>query len=111
MSLSEAIVGSNHTGQRITWKDERGNPVDLTGSTLTAGKREHDGTTVTAVDGPLDLVSSVADNNQFDWTYGTNDIATAGTYVIQFFATYASDSSIEINMLEQFIVHPALVIP
>ena len=108
MALSKAIVGSNHRAQSITWKDERGNALVLTGATITAGKRDHDGTTVTAVDGTLAL--SDGPNGVFTWTYGTNDISTAGTYVVQFFATYA-DTTIEKNFTEQFIVAEALVLP
>lgn len=105
MALSIAIKGSNHTAQSITWKDERGNAVVLTGATITGSKRDHDGTAITAIDGTLALSDGA--NGVFTWTYGTNDIAVAGSYVVQFYATY-SDTTIEKCFIEQFIVEEAL---
>jgi len=108
MALAKAIVASNHTAQSITWKDEKGNAVVLTGATITGRKRAHSGTTITAIDGSLDISDGA--NGVFTWTYGTNDIATAGSYVIQFLATFG-DSTIEKNFVEEFKVEAALAAP
>jgi len=105
MGLSIAVEGSNHTGQSITWKDERGNAVVLTGATITGSKRDHDGTVITAIDGALAITNGA--NGIFSWTYGTNDIAIAGSYVVQFLATFG-DATIEKCLIEQFTVEEAL---
>ena len=108
MGLSTAVQGSNRRAQRVTWEDELGNPIDLTGSTVTGKKHPHDdASAVVAVDGTLALVAGVADNNEFDWTYGTVDIGTVGVYIVQFFATYA-DTTKEKSLKEEFKVKDAL---
>ena len=35
MALSNAVQGARHTVQRITWQDADGDPLNLTGATLT----------------------------------------------------------------------------
>ena len=106
MALSRAVQGSNHTVQQVTWKDERGNAIDLTGATITGKKHPHnDSGTVVAVDGALALSNATA--GIFTWTYGTVDIGTVGSFVVQFFATYA-DTTKEKSFKEEFRVEDAL---
>ena len=106
MGLSKAIQGSNHTVQQITWKDERGNAVDLTGATITGKKHPHnDASSVVAVDGTLALVT--ATSGIFSWAYGSVDVGTAGSFVVQFIATFA-DTTKEKSFKEEFKVEDAL---
>lgn len=112
MALSKAIEGSNHTAQQITWKDERGNAVDLTGATITGKMHPHDdSSTVSDIGGGAGngtLTISDASNGVFNWTYGDNNIDDVGVFIVQFTATYAADSSKEKCFKEQFIVEDAL---
>jgi hypothetical protein len=106
MALSRAIQGSNHTAQSITWKDERGQAVDLTGATITGKKHPHnDSSTVVAIDGTLSVTN--ATGGIFTWTYGAVDIGTVGSFLVQFIATYA-DTTKEKCFKEQFTVEDAL---
>jgi hypothetical protein len=106
MGLSKAIQGSNHTVQQITWKDERGNAVNLTGATITGKIHPHnDSSSVVAVDGTLSLVTAAS--GIFSWAYGTVDVGTVGSFVVQFIATYA-DTTKEKCFKEQFTVDDAL---
>ena len=36
MALSNAVQGATHTAQQITWADADGDPLNLTGATVTA---------------------------------------------------------------------------
>ena len=111
MGLSIAVEGSNHTVQQITWKDESGNAVDLTGATITGKMHPHDDSSDVSdiggggADGTLALYD--ADAGIFTWTYGANNIGTVGTFTVQFIATFG-DGSKEKSFKEQFIVKDAL---
>lgn len=84
MALAAAVQNARHTAQQITWSDDQGNAVDLTGATLTGYIKQ--GGVVRAIDGALALVTAAS--GVFSWTYGTNDVATDGDAEVQFVATY-----------------------
>lgn len=89
--LQPAIQGDRHTGQLITWW--AGNAVkDLTGAVLTGTLKNAAGVAI-AIAGTLTVIDGAA--GTFQWSYGTADTLTAGTYTVQFTATYsgAPDSS------------------
>lgn len=106
MGLANAVQDARHTPQRITWEDENGDAVNLTGATLTGRIRNvFTGTEATDIDGALDIVSP--DEGIFDWTYGTNDVAVAGKYKVQFIATYP-DTKMDKTLHEEWNVIAAL---
>jgi hypothetical protein len=90
MSLANAVKGARHSGQEITWTDESGLAVDLTGATLTGFIQNQATGRIRVIDGDLDLVT--ADEGVFSWDYGVNDVLTAGKFIVQFVATYGDGS-------------------
>ena len=105
MALPDAIQNARHTGLTITWSDESGTAVDLTGATITGYKKNKSTKTVTALGGALSL--SDAANGVFTWAYGATDVATPGVYEVQFLATFGVND-IEKTLLETWRVHNAL---
>lgn len=105
MALANAVQNSRRTPQRITWTDADGDPVDLTGATLTGRLRDLETGTTTDLDGDLDIVTAAS--GIFDWTYGSDDVGTAGDYVVQFTATYG-DATADRTLLEGWTVIPAI---
>ena len=87
-TLAPAVVGDTHSPQTITWENQ-----DLTAATLSAVKKNLDTGVVTAVTGAFAVTN--ATSGIFTWTYGAADTETAGRYLVQFTATYATkqDSS------------------
>lgn len=103
MSLASAIQHARKRGQIITWTDEDGAAIDLTGSTVT-GIIDRNGVQ-TAITGTLTL-SGTPTNGIFTWAYSAADVAQAGTFFVQFRAKY-SDHLSEISHRTQWIVLPA----
>jgi hypothetical protein len=104
MALQSAIEVAQHTGQAITWQRSDGTAHDLTGATLTGTIRDMAGTE-RAIDGLLTITS--APDGQFTWAYGTNDVAAAGHYEVQFKATYG-DGKFDLSFIETWRVEKAL---
>ena len=91
MGLANAVEASRHTAQSITWSDENGTAVDLTGATITGRTKNNKTGTVTTIDGTLALVT--ASSGIFSWTYGAVDVGTVGKYTVQFIATFADTTN------------------
>jgi hypothetical protein len=94
MALEPAVQGDRHTGQQITWYAGSAKKV-LTNATLT-GKLVNSAGTVTAIAGTLTVTDGP--NGVFTWAYAAADVATVGTYTVQFTATFPdtlSDSSFD----------------
>lgn len=87
MALANAVQGAKRPSQLITWSDEDGTAVDLTGATITARIEDMSGT-VRASDSTFTLTTPAS--GVFRWDYSTADVATAGVYVVQFTATYVA---------------------
>lgn len=102
MSLAPAIQYARKRTQTITWHDDDGAAIDLTGATIT-GIIERNGIQ-TAITGTLAL--SVAASGIFTWAYSAADIAQAGTFFVQFRAKY-SDHLSEISYRMQWTVLPS----
>jgi len=88
MTLSNGIVGARHTAQRITWLQEDGTAYVLTGATITGRLQDRNGIG-RAVDGVFTVdPDQVTNPGVFTWAYGAIDVGTAGTFQVQFIATY-----------------------
>lgn len=105
MALAKAVKGARHTAQTITWKRDDGTAVNLTGATLTGRLKNQATEVTTAIDGTLALVTPAS--GIFRWTYGANDVGTAGTFEVQFTATYA-DTLKDISYVAQWLVEPVI---
>lgn len=101
MPLRDAVQGALRPSQLITWVDEDGDPLDLTGATITA-KIGRDGTWVSStgsfviVDGPSGI---------FRWDYSVADVATAGGFYVQFNAAFGSGPTPARNYIARWRVH------
>lgn len=106
MALADAVEGARHIAQQITWTDEDGTVVDLSGSTLTGVKRNTDTGAETALDGTLSFENDGSDG-VFNWTYGETDVGTSGRFIVQFTATYGAND-LERTLHHKWIVYEAL---
>lgn len=102
MALSAAVQHSRKRSQTITWKDDDGAAVTLTGATIT-GIIDRGGTQ-TAITGVLTVTG--ATTGVFTWAYSAADVAQAGSFHVQFRAKYA-DSLSEISYRMPWRVLPA----
>jgi hypothetical protein len=84
----QTTQGSRHRGFAITCVDRKtGEPVDLTGATIT-GRLFHLATrTPRAIDGTL--TGSDLENGEIQWNPGTADVGTAGEHELQLIASIA----------------------
>ena len=73
---------------QATLKDATLAPIDLTGATVMLHMKGVDGTI--KVDQEMSITDATAGVVQYDWQSGDTD--TAGTYYVEFEATYADDS-------------------
>lgn len=105
MALSSAVQNARHTAQRVTWQDTDGDPLNLTGATLSGRRLDLETGQAVALDGALTLVEPEA--GTFDWRYGAGDVAAAGAYQVQFVATFG-DGLTDRTLAELWIVEPAL---
>ena len=103
MALAAAVQHARKRAQTITWKDEDGTAINLTGATIT-GIIDRAGVQ-TAITGTLALVTAAS--GIFSWTYSAADVAQAGNWFVQFRAKYSSDTLSEISYRTQWRVLPA----
>lgn len=104
MNMPEAVQGARHLAATIQWTDTDGDPVNLTGATL-SGRIKPIGGSARAVDGTLTITG--ATTGLFTWTYGATDVGTAGRFEVQFKATYA-DTTYALSIPAKWRVHTAL---
>lgn len=103
--LSEAIAGATRPGQVVTWLRGDGTPENLTGATLSGKIRNEAGVTRVIV-GALTVTDAAA--GKFTWDYAAGDVATAGTFSVQFTATFAEAPTIAKTMIGQWVVEASL---
>jgi hypothetical protein len=104
MALSNAVQGATHTAQQITWVDGDGDPLNLTGATLSGRRLNLDTQIAAAIDGVLTVIDGEA--GVFNWAYGVGDVATAGAFRVQFVATY--DERDDKTLAELWMVEEAI---
>lgn len=91
MALADGVVGSRYIAQSITWTDDDGTAVDLSGSTLAGFVRPEKDKTTRAIDGSLTADADQVNNTGvFTWAYGAADVAAAGDMEVQFVADYGA---------------------
>lgn len=88
MALAAAVQGARRPAQTITWTDDNGVALDLSGATITARIRNTTSNQVVASDGAFVVVTAAS--GVFRWDYSAADVATAGEFEVQFTATYGS---------------------
>ena len=104
MALSNAVQGATHTAQQITWVDGDGDPLNLTGATVTGRLLDLATGTARDVTGALEVLDGAA--GLFAWDYGAADVATAGAFNVQFVATFGAAN--DKTLAELWEVEPAL---
>ena len=103
--LSEAIAGATRPGQVVTWLRGDGTPENLTGATLSGKTRNEAGVTRVIV-GTLAVTDGAA--GKFTWTYGAGDVVAAGTFSVQFTATFADAPTIAKTKIGEWVVEASL---
>jgi hypothetical protein len=93
MALSSAVQHSRKRSQIITWTDDDGVAINLTGATLTGFKRDRHGADTT-ITGVLAVTNAAA--GIFSWAYSAADVAVPGAYRVVFTASY-TDSLDEVS--------------
>lgn len=88
MGLAAAVQGARRPSQTITWTDEDGTALDLSGATITARIRNITSNLTATSDGAFTIVTAAS--GIFRWDYSAADVATAGSFEVQFTATYGS---------------------
>lgn len=101
--LANAVQGAVGTYQHINWT-KSGLPVDLTGATLTGFIRPR-------FDAARDITGTLVIDDDpttggFLWMYSGSDVEHAGTFQVQFVATY--DGHIEITKMSEWTVYRKL---
>lgn len=102
MALAAAVQGARRPSQTITWTDENGTALDLSGATITARIRNTTANTTVASDGTFTVVTAAS--GIFRWDYSAADVATAGSYEVQFTATYSSAPTPARTILAPWVV-------
>jgi len=88
MALAAAVQGARRPSQTITWTDDNGAPLDLSGAVITARIRNTTSNQTAASDGTFTVVTAAS--GIFRWDYSPADVATAGDFEVQFTATFTA---------------------
>lgn len=84
--LVNAVQGAQRPSQLITWTDEDDSALSLTGATVTGVIVDVAGN-VRAISGNLTPTASAG---EFRWDYSAEDVATVGSFMVQFTATFGT---------------------
>lgn len=83
-----AIAGALRPGLLLTWADQDGDPVDLSGATLSGKIIDMQTGQIRPIAGALAVVNGPA--GQFTWNFAAGDVAKAGRHMVQLMADYPS---------------------
>lgn len=106
MALAAAVAGATRPSQLITWTRADGAPEILTDATLTGWLRSRETGVTRAIAGTLALVDGAA--GVFRWDYAAGDVATAGTFDVQFVAAFEAGQTPAKTFVAQWTVAEAL---
>lgn len=109
MTLAAAVQGAKRPSQTITWADENGAAVNLTGATITAAIRDARTGEARASDGTFTVTS--ASSGVFRWDYGDEDVEEAGSFEVQFTAQFGTGTTPQRSIIESWLVHDSIEIP
>lgn len=87
VTLPSVVVGDRKRALTITWTDDNGVAIDLTGATLTGEIKNMSTSAEAAITGTLTIVT--ATSGIFTWARSAADVATAGLFRVRFAATYS----------------------
>ncbi len=106
--IAEVVQGSTRTPLSIAWVDENGDPVDLTGSTITGTMRPYarPNGEIKAISGSMSPVGG--GSNNFTWDLDATDLDTAGKWVVQFLSTAGEADASRTAIL---VVHERQTVP
>lgn len=90
MALPTRVSGGLRPALEIVWGHDDGTVEDLSGATLTGTITDRAGN-VRAIVGALTVTDGPA--GKFEWDFVAADLATPGTYKVQFVATFPSAPS------------------
>jgi len=105
MALANAVQGARHTAQQVTWTDGDGDPLDLTGATVTGRILDEATGVARNIDGVLAVANALA--GEFNWTYGALDVGAAGAFRVQFTASFGAAGS-DRTLQEEWRVEAAI---
>lgn len=83
----EAVQGARRPSLQLTWADETGTAVDLTGATITGVIENQETGESRAITGSFVLVTAAS--GVFRWDYSAADVEETGVFFVQFTADYA----------------------
>lgn len=108
MSLPGWVAGATRPSLLITWY-EKGTttPLDLTDATITALRLNSATNDVVAMTGTFTVTDAA--NGVFRWDFSAADVATVGTYFVQFTAIFGSDPTTARTFKESWSVADALM--
>lgn len=106
MALANAVKGATRPSQVVTWTRAEGTPEDLSGATITGTLQHVDTKATRAIAGTLNVTSAAA--GTFTWVYAAEDVAEAGTFDVQFIATFGATPSPAKTVATRWIVEPSL---
>lgn len=106
MALAAAVAGATRPSQIITWTRADGNAETLTDATITGRIRDRATGTARAIAGALTVTDGAA--GQFRWNYDAADVATAGSYDVQFTAAFLAGATPAKTFVAQWTVAEAL---
>lgn len=106
MALSAAVQGARRPSQTITWADNDGTPLDLSGATITARIRNTTTDQTTPSDGAFTVVTAAS--GIFRWDYSTADVATSGEFEVQFTATFENAPTPARTIAEPWLVFASI---
>lgn len=88
MALAAAVKGGLRPSQIVTWQQDSGAVLDITGATLTGTITNRSSSVTRAIAGTLNVTDGAA--GQFKWDYAAGDVDTAGEFDVQFDAAFAT---------------------
>lgn len=93
MALAAAVAGALRPSQTITWARADGTPEVLDGATLTGKIRDRYTGATRAIAGTLTIIDGAG--GVFRWDYAPEDVATAGTFDVQFNAAWTAGPGVQ----------------
>lgn len=105
MALANAVQGALRPSPLITWLDDTGAPVNLTGATITARIRNGRGESRAAT-GLFTVTDAAA--GVFRWDLSAEDVEEAGVFHVQFTASYGSAPTPARTVVERWKVYDSI---